>query len=172
MTRRPLTEEERAQEEHEARKFWRHIGRQSDAQARAARKYGLATLAELRWAPRASAYRWDLIDRDINKLLARRRDLPAGSPAAIPDVFVNYMIGIWLNCCAAEGVPRQEICLLLYGRQHEAPSYAERRPEKADALTAAQTIKKKEPDISDRALAQRVGVDRKTIRNWKQQGHL
>jgi len=58
-----------------------HLERQRDHYSKLAKKFGLATLKEL--SARPLRYRWDLIERDINKLLSRPRHLPVAYTGAI-----------------------------------------------------------------------------------------
>jgi hypothetical protein len=80
-----------------------HLKRQGDHYDKLAKKFGLATSKELQARP--LRFRWDLIERDINKLLFRPRHLPVAMTKAIPDALANYMAVTYLGCCLAENRP-------------------------------------------------------------------
>ncbi|QWG16132.1 hypothetical protein KMZ68_13870 [Bradyrhizobium sediminis] len=148
-----------------------HLDKQIAAHERAARRYGLATGKQL--LKRPGKYRWDLIDRDIRTLLARKRDLPAGRPGSIPQKVVDYMAGRYLSCAAIEGVPVSEPLLHLICQQLQVASFGIRgAAQKRDAIEEAREMFENDPAIADKEVARRVKVTPKAIRNWRKEGQL
>ena len=145
------------------------LQKQNAAHERAARKYGLATGKEMLLRPRK--YRWDIIDRDVQKLLTRNRDLPTGERGVIPEHVVNYMAGLYLSCAAVEGKPISEPLLHLVCQQLEVASFG-LRDRTNDASEEALQIVRSHPTISDKELARRSEVSPKTIRDWRKAGRL
>jgi hypothetical protein len=141
------------------------LTRQGDNFDKQAKQYGLATSQELLAGP--ARYRWDLIQRDINALLCRRRDLPDG----IPEPLVNYQASIYLACCMVENkAPPQELVHLI-AQQLDVADFGLGRG-KEECLIAAQKARQQNPTISNIALAQQVGVDKVTIGRWVGRGLL
>jgi hypothetical protein len=139
-----------------------HLERQASAYDKLATKYGLATSQERLASP--ARYRWDLIERDINALLARRRDLLTGRKGTYPESLVNYLASIYLGCCMIENrAPSQELVFLI--SQQLDVAHFRVKGGKKDALTAAQQLRYDNPQISNIALAKRLKqqVDRRPL---------
>jgi hypothetical protein len=134
-----------------------------------AKEFGLATSKELSWRP--LRYHWHLIERDINKLRSRNRDLPAGAKGTIPDALVNYLATTYLGCCLAENRPPPQELVGLIGEQLEtARSGVKVANEKA--LIQALELRNKNPKISNIALAKTVKVNKATVGRWVRDGLL
>src|SRR5947209_6061579 len=133
-----------------------------------AKEHGLATSQELQIGP--LRYRWDLIERDVNALLWRRRGLPEGSPGTYPESLVSYSASMYLGCCMAEGrAPSQEL-LLLIGGLLKASNFGPRG--KDYQLLEARRIRGDQPGMSNGELGRHVGVDVATVGRWVKSGKL
>lgn len=148
------------------------IVRQVDEFDRQAAKYGLASARELMAGPRR--YKWDLIERDVKKLLMRPcRDLPSGSHGKIPEHLVNYLASIFLSCCEVEGRAPSKELLVLISQQLEAASFGlQGREPKSDAQAAAQRMREDDPTISNAKIAKAVGVNKSTVFRWGENGDI
>ena len=147
------------------------LEKQDAAQRRAAKKYKIATLDELRRGP--MKYRWDIIERDAIKMLNARQDVPVGSPDTFRNDFVNYMAAIYLSCCHVEKVSIPESVLHLVCRQLDQRTFGVKSNENAlSGICDAQQLRQSEPEIGNKELARRIGVAPKTSRRWIQEGLL
>jgi hypothetical protein len=146
-----------------------HVKLQDVAYERLAEKYGLTSSKDRLLGP--ARYRWDLIERDIDALLKRRTDLPAGSKGTYPVPLVNYLSATYLACCVAENrAPPQTLLFLIWQQLHLASFGI--KGGKPDALGQAREIRNAEPDISNRMLARRLRVDVSTVGRWVKRGLL
>jgi hypothetical protein len=153
--------------------------RQSYNFDRDAKKYGIATEKERLLRP--GRYNWERIERDVNALLTRRRDLSSGAPGAAtdregkrqtyPEEFVKHVADIYLRCCAIEKrAPSLELARLI-SQLLNAADFGVKGGDDAKTIEA-QEIRSVEKAISNRALAKRVGVDISTIGRWVKEGLL
>jgi hypothetical protein len=140
-----------------------HILRQSATYDRLAKKFGLATSKERLAGP--GRYRWDLIERDINALLMRRRDLPNGRRGTYPNSLVNYIASIYLSCCMVEKRPPPQELVHLIAQQLNVSGFRVKK-RKQSGVPDAQQIRTDNPSISNRALAQRLNVPTSTVGRW------
>lgn len=144
------------------------LDRQSDAQERAAKRFGISTIDQLRKSP--MKYRWDVIEHDALKLLEARTDLPTGRAGTARNDFISYMAGLYLSCAFVEKVPIPEPVLHLACRQLKTKSFAIKSDESSELIDEACRLIADNPKISDRVLATRVVRSPKTIRRWRAKG--
>lgn len=146
-----------------------HIEIQARHFDRLAEKHGLATAKERVAGPRR--YRWDLIDRDIHALLNRNRDRLAGKPGTYPEALVSYYASIAIACCQIEGrAPSEELSALI-GQLLNVSRFGQRNITDG-RLTEARKIRLTEENISNRALAKRIGAAPSTVGRWVDYGLL
>ena len=146
-----------------------HLERQRDHYSKLAKKFGLATLKEL--SARPLRYRWDLIERDINKLLSRPRHLPVAYTGAISDALANYLAVTYLGCCSAENRPPPQELVLLIGQLLDVSRFGVKAANDR-ALIQAQGLRNENPAISNNVIAKTVGVNPGTVSRWVKAGHL
>jgi hypothetical protein len=145
------------------------VQRQARTYDRLAVKYGLATSQERLAGPRR--YRWDLIERDVKVLLARRRHLPLGRSKTYPESLVNYIASIYLGCCEIEQrAPFPELVHLI-SQQLEVADFGVKGAKEA-VLIAAQQLRCDNPQISNTALAKKLKIDKATVGRWVNYGLL
>ena len=144
--------------------------RQSRAYDRLAKKHGLATSEQLRASP--ARYCWDLIERDVKSLLARRRHLPIRSRGSYPEVLVNYAAIMFLTCCLVEKRPPPPELVHLIWQQLDVESFGVKKGEKDSEIFKAQEIRSDNPLMSNRELARLVKVPTATIGRWVKSGLL
>jgi hypothetical protein len=141
------------------------LDKQVGSQGRYASQYGIASLKELRCG--VNRYRWDLIERDVNAFLLRRRDLPTGSPGTYPETLVKYMASIYLSCSRIEGRPPPENLAHLISHLLEVPSFALKGADRdSEALERAREIRHADPGVSNKAIAREIGVAASTVGRW------
>jgi hypothetical protein len=145
------------------------LQRQGEYFDRLAKEFGLAAYKELLIRP--LQYRWDLIERDINNLRSRRRDLPAGHKEIIPDALVNYLAVRYLSCCLAENRPPPQKLVHLISQQLESDRFGV-KPAKDSELIQAQDLRNEDPTLSDSVIATTVGVNKSTVSRWVRDGLL
>jgi hypothetical protein len=146
-----------------------HLKRQGDHYDALARKFGFATFKELQERP--LRYHWHLIERDINRLLSRRRDLPARRGKTIPDALVNYLAVTYLGCCSTENRPPPQELVHLIAQQMETARFGVKAA-KAPALIRAQELRNSDPQISNIAIAKSIKVNKATVGRWVKDGLL
>jgi hypothetical protein len=150
------------------------LNRQTAAQEKMARRFGIATSRELLIAP--LRYDWSLIDRDINTLLRRERDLSSSSSGGpvgqrIPEAFVNYMAALYLACCRVEKRPPPESLLHLISEQLNVATFG-LQGGTSKTLDEAQRLRALDPAMSNRKLAAAVKVNPAQVSKWIAAGDL
>lgn len=143
------------------------VDKQAALQKKCAEKCGLATIDELRLKNRVNKYDWFIIERDIEKLLHRRTDLPTTSRGAYPEGLVSYMGGVYLACCQIEGVPPSQNLVQLISGLLKVNEYAAKGANyNSQALWLAQRLRFEFPSITNGELERHIGVDKSTIGRW------
>src|SRR5262249_43801443 len=113
------------------------------------------------------------IERDIDKLLSRPRDLLAGKAGTISEAFVNKRAAMYLGCCLVEKRPPTGGLVRLIGQQFGVSRVGVKvAKQKGRALRQALELRNEFPGGSNNFIAKAVGVNKGTISRWVRDGLL
>jgi hypothetical protein len=101
--------------------------------------------------------------------LHRRRGFGRGQD--IPETLVNYLMATYFGLCRVAQRPPWNDLVLLNSEQLDIASFGI-KGHKIEELREAIAIRAEEPELSNRKLAERVGVNPSQITRWVQAGRL